>query len=148
MSQKDYYKSIPTSIEEENSTALGSHVSLYFSEWLKPNFSPPQHVHVKRSSADAEVKSYIVETAGEHRPNKKEDFMSNLQYHSVFMEKPFRPPKKPPKYSLSKRLSNKAKKKLGLFYVPSGKYEYKDFLPLHELWLGYMNDVLQIKTPK
>ena len=107
-----------------------------------------QHVHVKRSSADGEVRSYIVETAGERGLNKKEDFLSTLQFHTVFMEKPFKRPKQPPPSALSKRLSNKAKKKLGLFFVPSGVYKYEAFLPLHELWMGYMNDLLEIKSPR
>ena len=74
--------------------------------------------------------------------------MSTLPFHQVSMEGKYRPPRQPPSHTLSKRLSNRAKKRLGLLQVASEGYKYKDFLPLHELWMGYMSDVLQVKKPR
>jgi len=112
--------------------------------------SPPflQHVHVKKSSAEGAIRSYIVDTAGSRKLNKKEDFMSTLPFHQISMEGQYRPPRQPSSHKLSKKLSNRTKKKLELFQVPSGGYKYEDFLPLHELWMGYMKDILQVKKPR
>lgn len=102
-----------------------------------------QHVHVSRAAAEEEVELLIKE----HVHENKYDVIKDLFRRRVMLNPHYKHPKQPPAHTFPKRLSNKAKKKLGLLRIPSGEHSYSDFLPLHELWLGYMEQLLQIRSP-
>lgn len=44
-------------------------------------------------------------------------------------------------------LSAREKRKSGLYDLPKEECKYSIFTGLHELWLGYMQEVLELKTP-
>ena len=97
---------------------------------------------VNRSAAKGEIQLLIMA----HVHQCKEDVVNNLVHRRLLLNPSYKHPKQPPAHTFPKRLSNKAKKKLGLLPVTSGEHSFTDFLCLHELWLGYVKQLLQIRS--
>jgi ribonuclease P protein subunit POP4 len=51
-------------------------------------------------------------------------------------------PKKKRSKSKIKRITSREKRQLGLYTIPKHCHRYDLFLPLHELWKGYMEELL------
>lgn len=114
-------------------------------EDLTADSSPPplQDAHVPRSSAPDFVKSFLEHQVGSSKSH--ETLLDKLRYQTVLLDPSHKHPK-PSQPSRPRRLSSREKKKLKLHEIPPEQQNYEDFLPLHHLWLGYMEEVLQLKT--
>ena len=72
-------------------------------------------------------------------PDPNRDARSKRQYERHQKQKAQRKSKKP------KPLSAKQKRKLCLYDIPKSQQKYAIYEPLHELWCGYMREVLGLK---
>lgn len=94
-----------------------------------------------------------------HSPSSAERIYSEkIQHRAVFLRPSSPPPqvtakearrkerqrklKERKKALKPKPLSAKARRKLGLYDIPRDGQKYATFVPLHDLWLGYMREVL------
>ena len=75
----------------------------------------------------------------------KDDLLQKLRLQAVLLDPPHRHPK-PPGPRKPQRLTSREKKRLKLHQIPKEQHLYENFLPLHELWLGYMEELLQLKS--
>ena len=69
--------------------------------------------------------------------------LSKLRYQTVLLDAPHRHPN-PSSRRRPQRLTSKQKRQL--HSIPPEQQRYEDFLPLHQLWLGYMEELLQLKS--
>ncbi|XP_065914569.1 ribonuclease P protein subunit p29-like [Dysidea avara] len=76
-----------------------------------------------------------------------------LQTQVILLDPPQRPHKEEKKSSLlipqrCRRLNAKQKRQLKLFEIPKEEQKYSLYLPLHSLWVNYMEDLLQLNVNK
>ena len=74
----------------------------------------------------------------------KAGLLGQLRVQTMLLDPPYKAPKVVQSHRPPKRLSAKKKRKLKLHEVPKEKQVYELYVPLHELWLKYMEDVLQV----
>jgi ribonuclease P protein subunit POP4 len=55
--------------------------------------------------------------------------------------------KQKPKKKKSKNLTRKEKNALGFYSIPRNGVKYNDVLPMYDIWLGYMNTILETDKP-
>ncbi len=98
-----------------------------------------------KSSSEQFVESFLSQAVGE---SKSQEALGKLRFQTMLLD----PPHKAPKLSSSSahprphKLTTREKRKLRLHDIPHEQQRYEDFTPLHQLWLGYMEDLLQLKT--
>ena len=91
------------------------------------------------------MENFLNESVGDQK--SLDSLTEKLRYQTVLLDPAHKPPK--PVCSTHPRpraLSTREKRKLRLHDIPPEKQRYDDFLPLHQLWLGYMDELLQVKT--
>lgn len=88
------------------------------------------------------MESFIDQEVGERKT--QDNLMGKLRLQVVLLDPPHRHPKTPGSRK-PQRLSSREKKRLKLHQIPREGHCYEDFLPLHELWLGYMEELLQLR---
>ncbi|CAO3688781.1 unnamed protein product [Umbelopsis vinacea] len=67
---------------------------------------------------------------------------SKLQGKKVHIDAADTPIKKKRTKSKIKRITSREKRSLGLYTIPKHCHRYDLFLPLHQLWLGYIDELL------
>ncbi|XP_052860861.1 ribonuclease P protein subunit p29 [Anopheles cruzii] len=79
---------------------------------------------------------------------RPESYSSTKAFESLHLVR--QPKKKVPKPQTKqkRRLSRRDIKELGLYAIPHDTVQYKDAVPLHELWCGYISRFLQHRTPE
>lgn len=55
--------------------------------------------------------------------------------------------KKTGKRKKTRCLTRTEKKALGFYYIPRNSVKYEDVLPMHQIWTGYMNEILELHKP-
>ena len=66
----------------------------------------------------------------------------------MLLNPPYKSPKMAAPHRPVKKLTARQKREMKVHDIPKDKQEYSLYLPLHELWLGYMTDLLQLGTDK
>lgn len=61
------------------------------------------------------------------------------RYKAARVTTPYRP---------TKKLSSRQKREMKIYDIPREQQVYELYLPLHELWLAYMKDLLQLAPDK
>ena len=60
----------------------------------------------------------------------------------------YKAPKMTATHRPTKKLTSRQKREMKVYEVPREKQVYTLYLPLHELWLSYMKDLLQLGPDK
>lgn len=103
----------------------------------------PKGAFIPKSSQQRFVEAFLENQVGDSRSH--EGLLDKLRLQAVLLD-PAHKHRKPSRSNKSQRLSTREKRKLKLHEIPPDKQHYQDFLPLHQLWLGYMEEVLQLKA--
>ena len=78
----------------------------------------------------------------------KEGLLGQLRLQTMLLNPPYKSPKMAAPHRPIKKLTARQKREMKVHDIPKEKQEYSLYLPLHELWLGYMTDLLQLGTDK
>ena len=151
---KGVYQVVPSKIVDENTRTLGEEVSCtgVIPEGTdRQTHTPPyrhdtvhtQYTRVPQSSSLQVVEDFLSLRVDDRK--LRDGLIEQLQLKTMFLDPPCKPSKRTSTYNFPRRLSVKERKRLGLYKI-SPEQQYENFLPLHHLWLGYMEDLLQIKT--
>ena len=89
------------------------------------------------------MKSFLERKVGD--PKSHDALLEKIRLQTMLLDPPHKHPK-PPRQHKPRRLTTREKKRLNLHTIPQEQQCYVKFLPLHELWLGYMAEVLQLQT--
>ena len=74
--------------------------------------------------------------------------MEKLRFQTILLDSPQKAPKPSSSaHPRPRKLTTREKRKMGLHDIPPEEQRYENFLPLHQLWLGYMENLLQVITP-
>ncbi len=95
-----------------------------------------------RSSEQEFLRSFIERQVGDAKAH--DVLLDKLRVQTMLLDPAHKHPK-PPGPNRSHRLSTREKRRLKLHEIPPEQQRYEDFLTLHHLWLGYMEEVLQLK---
>jgi len=97
---------------------------------------------VKKSDC-SDIHNYI---AGKVPPAERKEIKEEFKKTLVLAaQKPKVGGKKRPVRKSCKQLTAKERRKLGLFRLPKRGLSYASFKPLHDLWLHYMKELLDLK---
>lgn len=97
-----------------------------------------------KPSSEQFIESFISSRVGD-RNKRSGDLMGKLHLQTMLLDPPVKHPR-PSHRNQPRRLSAREKKRLKLHELPRDQQQYEDFLPLHALWLGYMEDLLQLTS--
>ena len=76
-------------------------------------------------------------------PKSHDELVKKLRLQAILLDPAHKHPK-PPRPNRAHKLSSREKRKLELHKIPPEQQCYQDFLPLHRLWVGYMEELLQL----
>ena len=74
--------------------------------------------------------------------------MGQLRLQTMLLNPVYKAPKMATSHRQVKKLTARQKREMKVHDIHKEKQDYSVYLPLHELWLGYMNDLLQLGTSK
>eukprot|EP00118_Oscarella_pearsei_P028397 m.2052 g.2052 ORF g.2052 m.2052 type:complete len:228 (+) comp8219_c0_seq1:49-732(+) len=96
-------------------------------------------------------KQFVESFVDSHVKCDKEKVQHNLKHKRVLLD-PLKAPKRLVKAKKAsgpfRSISSKEKKRRKMHDIEQEVQNYDDFIPLHELWLQYMNDLLKITDSK
>lgn len=69
--------------------------------------------------------------------------MTQLRVQTMLLDPAYKAPRAVPSHRPPRRLSSKKKKELKLHSIPHKEQKYELYLPLHELWVSYIEELLQ-----
>ena len=78
----------------------------------------------------------------------KGGLLGQLRVQTMLLNPPYKVPKVTTPYRPPKKLSSRQKREMKIYEIPKEQQVYKLYLPLHELWLDYMRDLLQLGPGK
>jgi ribonuclease P protein subunit POP4 len=78
----------------------------------------------------------------------KGGLLGQLRLQTMLLNPPYKTPKVTTPYRPPKKLSSRRKREMKIYEIPKEKQVYELYLPLHELWLSYMRDLLQVGPGK
>lgn len=78
----------------------------------------------------------------------KSGLLGQLRLQTMLLNPPYKTPKVTTPYRPPKKLSSRQKREMKIYEIPKEKQVYELYLPLHELWLSYMMDLLQLGPGK
>ena len=73
----------------------------------------------------------------------KGGLLGQLRVQAMLLNPPYKTPKVTTPYRPPKKLSSRQKREMKIYEIPKEQQVYELYLPLHELWLSYMSDLLQ-----
>ena len=74
--------------------------------------------------------------------------MGQLRVQTMLLNPPYKTTKVMTPYRPPKKLSSRQKREMKIYEIPKDQQVYELYLPLHELWLSYMRDLLQLGPGK
>lgn len=78
----------------------------------------------------------------------KDGLMGQLRVQTMLLNPPYKAPKMAASHRPPKKLTARQKREMKIYEIPKEKQVYELYLPLHELWLSYMEDLLQLGPDK
>ena len=78
----------------------------------------------------------------------KDGLLGQLRVQTMLLNPPYKAPKVTTPYRSTKKLSSRQKREMKIYDIPREQQVYELYLPLHELWLSYMRDLLQLGSDK
>ena len=78
----------------------------------------------------------------------KGGLLGQLRIQTMLLNHPYKAPKVTTPYRSIKKLSARQKREMKIYDIPKDQQVYELYLPLHELWLSYMRDLLQLGPDK
>lgn len=82
------------------------------------------------------------------RKMKGGTLLGQLRLQTMLLNPPYKTAKVTTPYRPPKKLSSRLKREMKIYEIPKEKQVYDLYLPLHELWLSYMGDLLQLGPGK
>ena len=74
----------------------------------------------------------------------KGGLLGQLRVQTMLLNPPYKTTKATTPYRPPKKLSSQQKREMKIYEIPKEQQVYELYLPLHELWLSYMRDLLQL----